>query len=82
MANLRKSIDIVSPSDGIHYTDVVKYEKALDQKGQHVMSDGEYRRLKEKLNDESRSQGRKSEDFNHVHIDMANDRITKSKRSL
>ncbi len=79
MAFIRKSIDIISPSDGMRYTDVAKYERALDQKGQQVMSEREFKRLNEKLKDEARSQPKKKEDYNHVHIDFANDRVTKSK---
>lgn len=82
MVFIRKSIDIVSPSDGKHYTDVRKYEKSLDQKGQQVMTDREYRHLREKLRDESASKPRPKEEFNHVHIDLANDRVIKSKRDL
>jgi hypothetical protein len=80
MAFIRKNIDIISPSDGLRYTDVRKYEKSLDQKGQYVISDKEYRVLREKLQDEGRSQQKKKEEFNHVHIDLANDRIIKSRR--
>lgn len=79
MVFIRKSIDIVSPSDGIRYTDVRKYEKSLDQKGQQVMSDREYKHLREKLSDEAASKPKKRKDYNHVHIDLANDRVTKSK---
>ena len=82
MVFIRKSIDIISPSDGKRYTDVTKYEKSLDKKGQYVMSDGEYKRMREKIRDEAASKPKSKEDFNHVHIDFANDRVIKSKRDL
>lgn len=79
MAFIRKSIDIISPADGKRYTDVVKYEKALDRQGQQVMSESEFKRLNEKLKDEARSQPKKKEEYNHVHIDFANNKVIKSK---
>ena len=82
MAFIRKSIDIISPSDGVHYTDVVKYEKSLDRKGQYVMSDREFKQMREKLRDDSASRQKNKEEFNHVHIDLANDKIIKSKKDL
>jgi hypothetical protein len=82
MVLIRKSIDIVSPSDGQHYTDIVKYEKSLDQKGQYIMSDREFKDMRDKLRDESASRPKKVDETNHVHIDLANDRIIKSKRDL
>jgi len=82
MAFIRKSIDVVSPSDGQHYTSITQYEKSLDRRGQHIMEDKSYRQLSEKLKDEMRSAPKKKEEHNHVHIDFANGRIEKSKRDL
>jgi hypothetical protein len=82
MAFIRKNIDIISPSDGKRYTDVRKYEKSLDQKGQYVMSEREFKNMREKLRDEASSQPKKREEYNHVHIDLANDKIIKSKKDL
>lgn len=82
MAFIRKSIDIVSPADGLQYTSITQYEKALDSKGQHIMEDKAYRQLREKLNDEMRSAPPKKEEHNHVHIDFANGRVEKSRRDL
>ena len=82
MAFIRKSIDIISPADSQHYTSITQYEKALDSKGQHIMSDREYKQTKEKIMDEMRSAPVKKDDSNHVHIDFANGRIEKSRRDL
>lgn len=83
MAFIRKSIDVVSPSDGQRYTSIAQYEKSLDSRGQHIMEDKTYRQLSEKLKDESRSEPKKpQEQYNHVHIDFANGRIEKSRKDL
>ena len=75
MVYIRKSINIISPSDGKHYDSLAKYEKSLDQKGQHIMSEGDYKRLREKLIDESNSvkKEKKRSAYSHVHIDLNND---------
>ena len=82
MVLIRKGIDIISPSDGKRYTDITVYEKSLDKKGQYIMTQTEFHHLREKLRDESSSSPKKKEDFNHVHIDLANDRIIKSKQQV
>ena len=82
MVLIRKGIDIISPSDGKRYTDITVYEKSLDKKGQYIMTQTEFHHLREKLRDESMSAPKKKEDFNHVHIDLANDRVIKSKRDI
>jgi len=82
MAFIRRSIDIISPSDGRHYTSITQYEKSLDIKGQHILSDREYRDMKDRTLDQAHSAPQKKEDFNHVHIDFNNGRIEKSKKDL
>jgi hypothetical protein len=80
MAFIRKIINIVSPMDGKRYDSLFKYEKSLDKAGCHIMTDTDFKRMKEKVEDEARSKPKKKEDHNHVHIDLNNDRIIKSKR--
>lgn len=82
MAHIRKSIDIISPSDGKRYTSISKYEKSLDSKGQYVMEEKAYNRLREKLMDESRSTNKNKPIPNHVHIDLNNGRTEISERDL
>lgn len=77
MAFVRKGIDIISPSDGKHYTSITQYEKALDRAGQHIMSDREYKEVREKAGD---FKVEKQENYNHVHIDFNNGRVEKSRR--
>lgn len=80
MVFVRKSIDIISPSDGKHYTSITQYEKSLDKRGQHIMSDREYKTLSERCYDESKSAPKtKPVEHNHIHIDFANGRVEKSK---
>jgi hypothetical protein len=78
MAHIRKGIDIVSHSDGKRYDSLSKYEKSLDQRGQHIMSDKDFRQLREKLRDEESSMKKErapSTAFSHVHIDLNNDKV-------
>ncbi len=80
MIIIRKPIDIISHGDGKRYTSITKYEKALDQKGQYIMSDNEFKKMREQLRDESSSAPKPKENFNHIHIDFNNDTVTKSTR--
>lgn len=83
MVFIRKSIDVISPSDGKRYTSITQYEKSLESKGQYIMEDKSYRHLKERLNDEIRSApAAQKEAYNHVHIDINNGRVEKSVRNL
>jgi hypothetical protein len=82
MVHIRRPIDLVSHSDGKRYTSLREYEKSLEDRGQYIMSDREFRETREKLLDEAHSQPKKRETHNHVHIDIANDRIEKSTRDL
>lgn len=77
MAFVRKSIDIISPADGKHYTSITQYEKALDKAGQHIMSDREYKETRERAGD---YKVEKQDNHNHVHIDFNNGRVEKSRR--
>lgn len=79
---IRKSIDIVSPSDGKRYTSITEYERSLESKGQYIMEDKTFRELKERLQDEVISTPKPRDNSNHVHIDLANDTIQKSHRDL
>ena len=78
MVNVIKGIDVVSHADGMHYTSLRQYEKSLESKGNYIMEDKQYKQLKEKIQDESRTPKKKPEEYNHVHIDLANDRVIKS----
>lgn len=79
MVNIRKSIDIISPADRQHYTSITQYEKALDKAGQHIMSEREFKDMREKCRDVD-STPKKVNDHNHVHIDFNNGRVITSKR--
>lgn len=80
MVFIRKSIDIISPSDGKHYTSITQYEKSLHSKGQDIMSDKSFKELRDKLRDTEKSPPKKINDHNHVHIDFANGRVETSKK--
>lgn len=81
--NINKPIDIVSPADGQRYTSVREYDKANHAMGKDVMTEKSFKALREKLIDESKSASKSPpERYNHVHIDFANGRVTKSKRDL
>jgi hypothetical protein len=83
MVNIIKPIDIISPADGRRYTSTREYERALHSKGQDVMTDKSFRETRERILDTERSAPKAPpERYNHVHIDFANGRVTKSKRDL
>lgn len=83
MVHIVRPIDIISHSDGKHYTSLRAYEKSLDAKGQYIMEDRHYRQLSEKLQDEAHSAPRsKAPEYNHVHIDFNNGSVEKSLRNL
>lgn len=82
MAHIRKSIDIISPSDGKRYTSIAKYEKSLDSKGQYIMEEKTFNRLRERLIDEGNSVHKSKPEYNHVHIDLNNGRTEISKREI
>jgi hypothetical protein len=82
MVFIRKSIDIVSPSDGKHYSSITQYERSLESKGQYIMEDKKYKELRQQLQDKDSKPHAKNPEHNHVHIDFANGRIEKSKKDL
>lgn len=77
-----RPIDIISHSDGKRYTSMRQYERSLESKGQYIMEDRTYRQMREQLSDNVNSAPVKKEEFNHVHIDLANDRIIKSVKDV
>lgn len=79
MVFIRKPIDVISHGDGKHYTSITQYEKALDKAGQHIMSDREFKNMREKARD-SDTTPKKTSDHNHVHIDCNNGRVITSRR--
>ncbi len=82
MVLIRKPIDLISPADGKRYTSITKYEQALDRAGLQIMSERQFKDMREKIYDEERTPQKPNEHFNHVHIDLANDRIIKSKKDV
>lgn len=79
----RKSIDIISPHNGQHYTDVTKYERDVDRSGKHILSEREYKEMREECRDNmSSKQIPPKEQVNHVHIDFDNGRVIKSRKDL
>lgn len=82
MVTIRKSINLVSPADGKRYTSITKYEQSLDREGLQIMSERQFKDMREKIYDEERSVQKPKENFNHVHIDLANDRIIKSHKDV
>jgi hypothetical protein len=75
---IKDSINVLSHADGKRYTSRREYERSLDKKSMQIMPDQQYKLMKEKIMDEIHSKPKKKEIYNHVHIDMANDRIEKS----
>jgi hypothetical protein len=83
MVFIRKSIDVISPSDGKHYSSITQYERSLESKGQYIMGDRQYQELKQKLSDKDSSpRPPERAPHNHVHVDFANGRIETSKKDL
>lgn len=78
MVHIIRPIDIISHSDSKHYTSMKKYEKSLHDKGQHIMSDREYKQIREKLLDTQGHREKPKPAHNHVHIDFNNGRIETS----
>lgn len=79
----RKSIDIVSPHNGRHYTEITKYERDVDRAGKHILTEREYKEMREECRDRMSSQPTPSkEQTNHVHIDFANGRVIKTRKGL
>lgn len=79
----RKSIDIISPADGRRYESVTEYEKSVDKAGKYILTDREYKEMREKCYDErSTTQKTNPDSHNHVHIDFANGRVIKSRKDL
>jgi hypothetical protein len=82
MVNVIRSIDVVSPADGKRYSSTREYDRSLERMDKQVMSDRSYKELREKIIDESKSAPQPREEINHIHIDIANGRIIKSKKDL
>lgn len=83
MVNIIKPIDIISPADGKRYTSTREYERSLHSKNKDVMTDKSFKETRERLLDIERSKTQAPpERHNHVHIDFANGRITKTKRDI
>lgn len=78
MVYIIRPIDIISHSDNKHYTSMKKYEKSLDDKGQHIMSDREYKQLREKVLDTEGKREKPKPMHNHIHIDVNNGRFETS----
>lgn len=79
----RKSIDIISPHNGKHYTEVTKYERDVDRAGKHILTEREFKDMREKCRDEMSSKPiPPKEQINHVHIDFANGRVIKTRKDL
>jgi hypothetical protein len=82
MVFIRKSIDIISPSDGKRYTSITQYEKSLHSRGQDIMSEKRFHELRDQLRDTEKAPPPKRDETNHIHIDFNNGTVEKSKRDL
>lgn len=82
MFGIRKSIDIISHQNGKKYTSVRQYERDLHNAGCDVMSEKNFKQMRERLYDERNSSTPKDIGHNHVHIDLRNGKVETSYRDL
>jgi len=83
MVNIIRPIDIISPADGRRYTSTREYERSLHSNNKDIMTDKSFKETRERLLDIERSAPKAPpERYNHVHIDFANGKVTKSKRDI